>query len=287
MKPGETLIRRGVLRAIRAVQAAIDVPTLRDVYATGDPAAVLGVVPWDTLGARVLVEDLLAGLRASYLRAARQTSAGVVVARKRKPSTRATLHSPIFIEGPEVGAWLNTHGARQVVQISQSVRDGLRQTVEAAYDLGLPALDAAQWIRPQVGLFDRWQSAVTNRARQMREEGASARAVQREVERYSHELRNARSLMIARTEASLAATEGRFEAARQASEDDWFDAGDATWEWDASPNACEVCAPMDGVSADYRQPSWEVTLTNGDTMTVTRPPESHPNCTCDMRLVLA
>lgn len=273
----EPELRRTFLRAIAAVQNETQIAVVRELLEAGNLDAAAEAVPWKKLGEPKLRNEFARGLRDVY---------------EKSGSKAASLiheEATFSIVDPRAQEFIARVGGKRIVEISENTRLGIRQSLETMMQEGLSAQRAAALIRPQIGLFGGWADAVTNYRAKV--EGFIADGAMSEAEgladvsRYANQLRQARALMIARTEATDAQIAATFDAAAAAAEEGLFDPSTAEWKWDASPAACDLCAALDGVSAPYGEPAWEVQHTNGTTETISGP-TVHPNCTCSVTLLL-
>lgn len=135
----------------------------------------------------------------------------------------------------------------------------------------IPAGELAARVRGFVGLTERETQAVLN----FREAQLGAGATQSQVDalaaRYESQLRQARSLRIARTELSFASNEAQADALDDARAQGLV-SGDVVKEWSTAEDeaTCPVCSELDGI----------VTSLGSDFAEGYDAPPAHPSCRC-------
>lgn len=269
-------LRSAFLRAIAAVQDGTRIGTVRNLLLMGDVVGAADAIPWDHLAEPILRDQFVRTLRDVYETSGAKSAELLT-------RTRNVDGSPAFsLVDERPSRWVAEYGGKLIVQISEQTRGGIRESLQTMMDQGYSAQRAAQAIRPQIGLFDRWSKAVENYRLEMAASGMSAAQLDADVARYATQLRQARALMIARTESASAANQGAREALRQAVDGGFVQSEQIRRTWDASGEACPYCQAIadeneDGVGLDepFRIPD---EVSTGES-TIDEPP-AHPNCSC-------
>lgn len=161
-----------------------------------------------------------------------------------------------------------------IVRITAGQRAAIRQVIIDSITHGYDADLAGVMIANIVGLFPRWQRAVTNYYQGMLDNGAPARVAIRRANQYGDRLRAKRGIMIARTEIMRAQNFGRLDGWREQAAAGYFDADQSIKKWKAAPDACDECRRLS-----------ETTVTGADTPFDTQwgkivMPPGHPHCRC-------
>lgn len=193
---------------------------------------------------------------------------------------------------------MNPHAIRAAQQqagdlireVTVDTRLAVRDIVVRGQRDGVDVRDQAKLIRQHVGLTRRQATAVYNFRRGLEERGYAPEKVDRMTERRWERSVRERSITIARTEAIRAANSGKDELWRQA-----MVAGVVSPAsrrvWVASPNACELCKPMNGkaVGINDHFPSGIRRKPDGSFREVpsVKGPPLHPRCRCSLYLEAA
>lgn len=172
--------------------------------------------------------------------------------------------------------------ARLVTDITAELRESIRGTIASATRGELTYKQAAQQIRTNLPLTPRDAGAVSSyqerqTARLIEEGMTQAKAEAKAAllaEKYADKLTRARAETISRTEIARAASQGRYEGWAEGVDAGYIDAA-SNKEWIAESDACDICAPMDGVLVP-----WNEAFESGDDM-----PPAHPNCRCAAALL--
>jgi len=180
--------------------------------------------------------------------------------------------------GERAERFLRERAARHVVQVLDSTKEGIRESIVSAFQRGLRPEEAAKEIRSMIGLDARRARAVAQyRA------GLSARGVQpgRAVELTSklidRKLRE-RAEIIARNEVHTAVSAGRQAAWDTMVEEGALDLDEMirTWLTAEDERVCPICAPMNGQERRLDEP-----FETGDGREVMEPGSSvHIMCRC-------
>lgn len=192
-------------------------------------------------------------------------------------ASRLGITTSFNLTNPRAVEWARVNSARLITDISESVREAVRQIITRAFTEGIAPREAARLIREIVGLTDRQAMAVINYRFDLLEAGRSVDDVVRLAARYSQELLNYRALLIARTKTITASARGQQELWRQAVDRGLLDPNKTVREWIVTDDdrLCEeICAPMDG-----QQVGLEEAFTTGDGESVDGPP-AHVQCRC-------
>jgi len=240
----ERLIRQG------NIQAVIDALELDKLDAAIEGGISEGLARALALGAKTAMEELRSGIEFDILR-------------------ESALK------------WIDDHGAKLVVQVSQAQREGVNKIVRGIVTQGWHPKEAAGLIRQSVGLHTRFADAVRRYYDTLIASGIKSDRALTQAAKYADRLRDKRAETIARTEAMSAVNRGRQEYWKQLKDRGAFTGKRIMREWLVSPDErlCDICAPMDGQRRKIDDP-----FVAGDGTLVDAPPV-HPNCRCTVRLV--
>lgn len=275
-KQFEPAFRSAFLRALRAAGDAIELAPIIRALQSGNIAAAVESIPFAEAAEPILQRGIANEMRAVYERAG-QISASIV------PRVDPYVFDVLSTRGLRA---LEARGAELVTNVTQSTKDGIRAALVLAREQGMPAQQAAQLVRPMVGLIDRHARAVVNRVARLQAQGIAEDAVQREAASYALRLRQHRALMIARTEPRFAAVAGQREAWEQAVDRGFFARTELRRRWitvdsDHVPN--DPCPGLDGLEVGMDEAF--VHPETGEAFDA--PPDPHPHCTCQLELVFA
>jgi hypothetical protein len=182
-----------------------------------------------------------------------------------------------FSEVPHSKQFLEQRAAELVVDISEEQRGNLRTLLARRYDANKRPDVIVRQIKSVIGLTERETQAVLNREDRLRESGMDEVRVQRETQRYSEKLHQARAERIARTEAVAVESDAK-QTAWEVARDDGILPDDVQKEWIASLGACNDCADMDGQIVDLDEDF--ISEKYGRVQN----PGLHPQCTCSVEL---
>lgn len=178
--------------------------------------------------------------------------------------------------------WAKQHVASLVRQVEEEMRQSIRDAATEALSGGLTVDEMARKIRTGLPLLPRDKGAVTAfeqrqldklLASGMKPEKAKIKASERAA-RYSEKLVRNRSKTIARTEIITASNEGRY-AGWEAGMAEGYTDPNSKKEWIAEADACDICAPMDGMVI-----RWDKDFPIGKKMA-----PAHPNCRCSVTML--
>lgn len=259
-------VRLAFLRAVRSVQAKLDLVNLEDALARSQMESSQ---LWDALESE-LDSALRAPLREALL-------GGATVADRRLPSgtMRFDLTNPAAVRA------VDTEVANLVRQITEesrgAIRDLVRQSVQGAFDVR----QLARQVRGSIGLTSQYALAVDRYHQHLLDGGMRAGRAMLRSQAYADRLLRHRATTIARTEVIRATNAGQQAV--------WNDAQlegllptDTQRVWIVTPDdrLCERCAPMDGQTVGLHEPF------QSDEGPVPYPP-LHPQCRCTMGLATA
>lgn len=257
---------KAVFEALKAQKRTLS-PEALNALKFGQVDQFLNFVEWENLGQFGELQNILADMA---------RKAGVEVFSP-MGGVNATLAFDLIDQ--KAVAWAENEGAKLVRQISQELRETIRQTVADSTAGNLTVDQLARRIQTNIPLTPRDARAVDNfRQRNfdnyLAEGMTEARAreqADRKADRYSDKMIRRRARTIARTETAFAAMEGRFIGWESAIGEGLID-NDSKKEWIAEPDACDVCRPLDGMVIP-----WNREFPSGFKMA-----PAHPNCRCSV-----
>ena len=177
-----------------------------------------------------------------------------------------------------------------IVEISEQMRETVRDVIARASAGEMTYQQAAIRLQSTIGLTTRDAGAVDKYIekqfqRFMRNGLSEAKArvkAQNMGGKYAAKLLDSRSRTIARTEIADAAMNGRY-LGWDAGVTAGYIAADSVKEWIAEPNACPICAALDGTLIGWND---EWTFPEGVSAgTNNRMPPAHPNCRCSVAIL--
>jgi len=256
----EPNVRNAFLRAVRMVQAKLDIVNLEDAVNRGtiDQSAF-----WQALQSE-LDSALRAPLREALL-------GGASIADRRLPSgtMRFDLTNPAAVRA------VDTEVANLVREITnesrQAIRDLLQQSMLGSFDVH----QLARQIRNSIGLTSRYAVAVDNYQQTLLDNGMPDGQAMTRSQAYADRLLRYRAQMIARTEVIRATSAGQQAVWNDAQAEGLLPV-DAQRVWIVTPDdrLCEICAAMEGQTVGLQEPFQSV-----DVGAVDYPP-AHPSCRC-------
>ena len=179
-------------------------------------------------------------------------------------------------------AWAREQSASLVRNITSDFRESIRSTISDGLAGNLTVPQMASRIKQNLPLLPRDRGAVDNfRQRNferfmqggMSEEKARAKA-DAKAERYANKLTRRRAQTIARTEMVASSNAGKMVGWQAGVEGGYID-NDSQKEWIAEPDACEICAPLDGMTIPWTAEFPDLGTT----------PPAHPNCRCTVAML--
>ena len=206
--------------------------------------------------------------------------------------TRLGVRMSFDATDPRAIQWAQTRAGSLIKQIESEALTAVRGIIGEALQGQFTVIGASQRISRVIGLHDRWQTAVDNmydRELSRLEElfpdmsiDALQQMAQDSALEYRGNLIASRSLTIARTEIIASQNTGQLISWLQASDNGVLDLNQALKEWVTGPDGwvgiavCPVCLELGG----QRVPVLSV-FSNGEAT-----PPAHPNCRCNMNLVV-
>ncbi len=186
------------------------------------------------------------------------------------------------LTNPRSVQWARTESAQLIVEITDSIREGVQAIIGTSIETGIAPKESARVIRRIVGLTDRQAQAVVTYRFDLLWAGRTGEDVARAADRYATQLLRYRSESISRTETIAAATHGQRETWRQAVDQGLLDPDRTQRVWQTTEDArtCPICEPMDGQEVGLEEP-----FTDGEGASVDMPP-AHPQCRCAVSLSL-
>lgn len=255
----EPTVRNAFLRAVRMVQAKLDIVNLEDAVNRGtiDQSAF-----W-----QVLQSELDSALRAP-LREALLGGAGIADRRLPQGMMRFDLTNPAAVRA------VDTEVANLVREITnesrQAIRDLVQQSILGTFDVH----QLARQIRSSIGLTSRYAVAVDNYQQTLLDNGMPDGQAMTRSQAYADRLLRYRAQMIARTEVIRATSAGQSAVWNDAQAEGLLPV-DAQRVFITTPDdrLCEICAPMDGQTVGINEPF------QSDLGPIDYPPV-HPSCRC-------
>ena len=250
-------------RAIDAIK-----PDLTDID-SGDWAAIVG----DLKGFENFLRQIFDPLRAALV-------AGGI--QQQTPLSRALNVTMRFdITDPRAIAYAEDRVGELIKQVTDEVKQTVRDVVARAYREGRTIDQIAAELRNSIGLHDRWARAVDNYQRRQFEQLVKKMPYDTAMERaaalaekYRARLIRKRAMTIARTETGQASMYGRYLSWLQAADSDLVDPYTTGKRWLAT-RPCDRCKKLNGETVGMLEP-----FSNGKLM-----PLDHPNCKCRAVLI--
>ena len=193
---------------------------------------------------------------------------------------------------PRAIQWASTRAGTLIQQIQTETLEAVRRIIANALSQGGGVFGAATQLSRVVGLHSRWQTAVDNfyeneierLAELFPELGAEELGLraQASAETYRNRLIGARAETIARTEVIAAQNTGQLVSWLQAADQGLLDLNRAQKEWVVGPDGwagiavCDICLELGGETVPVLG-----VFSNGEAY-----PPAHPNCRCNMNLIV-
>ena len=193
---------------------------------------------------------------------------------------------------PRAIQWASTRAGTLIQQIQAETLTAVRRIIADALAGGGGVIGASQQLVRVIGLHDRWQAAVDNFYENQIEDltemfpelGAEeiATRAQGAAEEYRARLVRSRADTIARTEIIAAQNTGQLVSWLQAADQGFLDLNNAYKEWVVGPDGwagigvCEICLELGGETVPVLG-----VFSNGEAY-----PPAHPNCRCNMNLIV-
>lgn len=207
---------------------------------------------------------------------------GVELGISKLPSASAASIEAMFnILNPRAIQWIDTHAASMVVGINQQQVEALRTILRLGFLHGYAPPQMAMEIRKYVGLTPQYATALFNYQKGLIEQGKSASAVEKLVEKYRKRLVATRATTIARTETIRAANMGQQMSWQSATAAGLITTkAERMWIVTRDDRTCKsICVPMRSQKRGLDQ-----AFMSGKGYEVMTPP-AHPRCRCAMGLV--
>src|SRR5512139_2400431 len=223
VRRAEPKVRRAFLEAVQRSKATIPAQRMAEKVAAGDLDGALNLVPWEKLQTGQLRNQIASELRTVY------EGAGAIAA-----SRWAVQGFAFTVIDERSLKWLQEYAANRVVELLPDQKDAMRVALTEAYRSGAGAGRIARQIRNEVPgtfLHGAWREAVARFEDELVLQGYGPQRVASEVARYQQQLVNARSLSIARTEVTNAASAGQTEAWQQAIDEGIIDQDKVRVRW--------------------------------------------------------
>lgn len=193
---------------------------------------------------------------------------------------KATLSYRFDAERPDSAAWAQKEAGNLIREVAQEQVTMVRDYVSRSQMGEFTVTQVARNLRDVVGLTTQQSGWVDNyRSRFIQDRMSKGDSLERAIEaaakpteRYQARIHKYRTETIARTEILRASNEGRNQAWQQGIEEGYISPA-AQKQWVAEFDACEICLPLDGISAPISG-----SFAEGD-------PPLHPNCRCDVIMV--
>jgi SPP1 gp7 family putative phage head morphogenesis protein len=256
----EPAVRQAFLRAVRTVQAQLDVTNLEDALVRGQ---ITQSSLWDALASE-LDSALRAPLRQAVL-------GGAGVADRRLPSgtLRFDLTNPAAVQAVD----------RTVAQLVQDLTLESRQAIQALVRQSLQgAADVSQLarqIQATIGLTTQYAAAVERYRSTLETQGLPPGRAEARSQAYADRLLRHRAQTIARTEVIRATSAGQ-QAVWSDAQQEGLLPHDAQRVWIVTPDdrLCPICAAMEGQVVGVNEP-----FQSDDVGAVDYPP-AHVACRC-------
>jgi len=253
-----------VFEALKAQKRTLS-PEAMNALKFGNVDQFLNFVEWETLGQFGELQNILADMA---------RKAGVEVFSP-MGGVDATLAFDLIDQ--RAVDWASNQSAKLVRQISEELRETIRQTVADSTAGNLTVDQLARRIQTNIPLTSRDARAVENfRQRNFENylaegmgEAKAREQADRKADRYSDKMIRRRAKTIARTETAYAAMEGRYMGWEAGIQEGLID-NQSKKEWISEPDACKICKPLDGMVV-----AWDKPFPSGFKMA-----PAHPNCRC-------
>lgn len=210
---------------------------------------------------------------------------GVVVERgaaaaEQQIAERIGISGMFNIVSPRAIEAARLEGARLIVEVTDQTKQAVRMVITRAMREGIPPREAAELIRPLVGLTERQAGAVFNYRGSLAAAGQATDRIGGLANTYAERLHRQRALLIARTETIRASNSGQ-QAAWEAAEESGLLTGVTEKRWSAAPSerTCPICRALDKQRIPLRG---VFTSIKGQ---IDKPP-AHPACRCRMVLLI-
>lgn len=253
-------VRQAFLRAVRMVQAKLDIVNLEDAISRGslDQSSF-----WEALESE-LDSSLRAPLREALL-------GGAGIAGKRLPTgtMRFDLTNPAAVRAVDSEV---ANLVREITEESRgAIRDLVRQSIQGSFDVH----QLARQVRGSIGLTSRYALAVDNYQQSLVDGGMPMGRAMTRAQAYADRLLRHRAETIARTEVIRATSAGQQAVWNDAQAEGLLPI-DAKRIWIVTPDdrLCPICLAMEGQIVGLQEP-----FQSADVGPVDYPP-AHVSCRC-------
>ncbi len=282
-------LEKAIKSAIAALQKAFDAAGFGALGKAMTADSVIRALPWDAM-AKALGQGASSVLgRVSKDKAVEAFSKMVnadAVKMGLAGADRAVVDQALQITFTGIDQravdWAATQSSRLVKDITEELRQSIRDTMSQTMAGERDVRAAAAIIRQSIGLTNvqagwvrkRFATAVDQAIKGgMTREQAVAQAT-KTGEAFSNRLLNMRAATIARTEAASSAVQGRLIGYQETFDSGLLDQSTATKTWLPDPaGACPICED----NASQGPIAYEDSFDSGDDA-----PPAHPNCECDI-----
>lgn len=181
-----------------------------------------------------------------------------------------------------VRAWVATHAAEFVTNVSTAQIEGLRAVIQRAAvleDMSVDELSRA--IRPMIGLTKQQTNTVMNYYQKLREKGVTPKRARESTIRFASRKHRERAYSVARTELATAYNTGAHEATKQAQARGYMGRTVKVWSTAEDERVCPTCGALEAVEVEMDEEfngpgkSWSTRLH----------PPAHPGCRCAVMYV--
>lgn len=191
---------------------------------------------------------------------------------------------------PRAVEWARTSSAKLVTNINESQREMIADLIRRAQADGRTVSQTARDLKSFIGLLPDHVVAVENYRARLLEDGINPAKVARLSAKYTNELLNYRTEMIARHEIISSIHEGQLQSIREAVSEGVLDPDRTRKFWSTADDErrCNTCGAMEGKSVAADEP-WEVELISekGESqgmVTCWIPQDAHIQCRCTWTL---
>lgn len=193
---------------------------------------------------------------------------------------RADLLSRFDIDNDHSQAWIADQSERLTEQFGKGAGKVIQSVISNGMLDGVPPLEMARQLKPQLGLTQRDSDAVDRRYQSSLDAGVPRGRALAMREAYAEDLLSQRAERVARTETIAAEAAGQQSAWKQAMGDGLL-SSDSQKVWIAtSVGACGICAELDGQVVGINEP-----FITSDGVELDHPP-AHPNCRCSVGMAV-
>jgi hypothetical protein len=171
-----------------------------------------------------------------------------------------------------VQKWVTAHSGELITRLNKDMHGVINSILqEHVIRQPMSPFQLSRFIRPHIGLTERWSQAVSRRYQSFVDSGMAIDQALGEAEKYAEFLHKVRGMMIGRQELAMAYGEGQWQSLRDAQDQGIIkDKIVKTWATADDERTCDECAGLDG-----EQQELNVEFSNG----VMHNP-AHVQCRC-------